>query len=96
MLSQAPVGYWRLDEQEPGELANEIPGGSRGRHALEVKVADTGPGIAGGFRGFDDDNRAVYLHGESERALLYEIDSPEGVSRREGGVSFWMRRLPGC
>lgn len=95
VLSQAPVGYWRLEEQALGEAANEISDGSVGRHALEVTVGETGLGEADGFHGFEQDNLAVFLHGESERALLYELDSPGGVSRKEGAVSFWTRRLPG-
>ena len=95
VLSQAPVGYWRLNEQALGEAANELPEGSVGRHALEAMVGEPGVGAADGFHGFGEDNYSVSLAAGSEKSLIYMLDSPGGVSMKEGAVGFWARRVPG-
>jgi hypothetical protein len=37
-------------------------------------------------------SRAVYLAGQPFKSLIYHLDIEAGVSREEGGVSFWIRR----
>jgi len=95
ILSQGPVGYWKLDDPAIGEIANEIPDGSTGRHGLEVIVGEAGVRPADGFRGFGDGNRSVSLAMGTEKSLLIGLDGPGGVSKKEGAVAFWIRRLPG-
>ncbi|BCX46730.1 hypothetical protein HAHE_06380 [Haloferula helveola] len=94
VMGQAPRGYWRLDEKVVGEAANEVEGGTTGMYAGSVDPAAAGVRPASGFDGFAKDNRGAFLPADSDRSLLYSLDSPEGVSPKEGSVSFWFRRNP--
>jgi ferric-dicitrate binding protein FerR (iron transport regulator) len=92
ILSQTPAGYWRLDEDVSHSAANEVPSGSTGHSSGNVLIAEPGPGETDGFKGFPPSNRALRLGGDPVKSTLYLIDSPDGVSVREGAVSFWVRR----
>ena len=94
VLSQGPAGYWRLDEQTGRELANEVPEGIIGRWGNEVSPGKAGVGRDDGFNGFPAGNRSVFLSGDPLTSILINLDLPGGVSREEGGVSFWIRRAP--
>ena len=91
VLGQSPVGYWPLDDAPGGRLANEIPGSSTGLLALDVRSGEPGMRRSGGFAGFSETDRALYLDGSSDRSTIYGIDGLHGVNRREGAVSFWIR-----
>lgn len=94
ILSQRPVGYWKLDDSVIGKIANENPDGSVGQHGLEVMLAEAGVGPEDGFYGFGEENRAVSLAAGTEKSVLIMLGSSAGVSKREGAVAFWVRRLP--
>ncbi|MGB6221301.1 LamG-like jellyroll fold domain-containing protein [Haloferula sp.] len=97
VLSQTPVGYWRFEEKDHGELVNELPDGSTGGYGLSVVTGVDGLGSAGGFLGFGDDSKAVKLIGEDPlRSVLVGLDSSQGISRQEGAIGFWIRRHPGA
>lgn len=93
--SQGPVGYWRLDDTAGRAFANEILDDAPAGSGLVVTRGEAGPRGAGGFHGFDDENLAVLLTGDAEKSVLLDLDSGRGVSRREGAVSFWIRRPAG-
>ncbi len=95
VLSQGPVGYWRLNDLDHGKIGNEIPEGTAGHYADDVKVSEPGVGPADGFYGFGDGNQSARLDGESPKSTLHMLDSPGGVSMKEGAVAFWFRRAPG-
>lgn len=92
VLAQAPVGYWPLDGPTGNSLANEVAGSSSGFHGLGVRGGATGPGPDDGYRGFPEPNGSMWLTGSPEKSALVGIDGLHGVRRREGAVSFWIRR----
>jgi hypothetical protein len=92
ILSQTPVGYWRLDEDVSHSAANEVPSGSTGRSSGNISIAEPGPDETDGFMGFPPANGCHRLDGDPVKSTLHSIDSPDGVSVREGAVSFWVRR----
>jgi len=92
ILSQTPSGYWRLNEEEHGELANLAREGSAGLHGPNARPAAPGVRPEDGFGGFEAGNTGVFLSGTDPRSVLVELDAPGGVSPKEGGVSFWFRR----
>lgn len=94
VLGQAPSGYWRLDETRVGEAGNEVHGGSTGRWAQSVVPTGAALRPSAGFGGFAEGNRAAYLPGEDIQSVLYNLDSPAGVSPQEGAVAFWFRHDP--
>jgi len=97
LLSQGPAGYWRFDDkQDEQELTNEIPQGTVGRRLINNSRLDPGIGKADGFHGFPADNQSVFLTGDRLESVLMNLDLPGGVSREEGGVSFWIRRAAGA
>lgn len=95
VLAQGPVGYWRLEEKTLLKLSNEIPEGITGQRAYSAVAGTAGVGSSADFNGFPTGNRAVYLSGEPPSNVIMNIDAPGGVSKEEGGVAFWIRRLPG-
>lgn len=92
VLGQSPVGYWPLDEAADRNLANLIDGSSVGETGLAVRDGEPGVGAADGFPGLPDDGRSLFLDGSRDRSVVFEIDGLHGVNRREGAVSFWIRR----
>lgn len=94
LLSQAPVGYWSLDEPKDGFLANEIRDGSVGFHGQAVRGGEPGIGAEAEFRGFGEANRSLFIdgYGSAEQSAILGLDGFHGVNRREGAVSFWIRR----
>jgi ferric-dicitrate binding protein FerR (iron transport regulator) len=92
VLAQAPVGYWPLDGPTGNSLANEVAGSSSGFHGLGVRGGAPGPGPDDGYRGFPEPNGSMWLTGSPEKSALVGIDGLHGVRRREGAVSFWIRR----
>jgi hypothetical protein len=94
VMGQAPSGYWRLDEARVGDMANQMAGGSTGVCAQSVDPIVAGVRPAAGFRGFELENLGAYLPGVDIQSLLYRLDSPAGVSPKEGAVAFWFRRDP--
>lgn len=95
IMSQTPMGYWRLDETSAGALTNEISGGRPSGHGLEVQVGRPGVGSLGDFPGFPSDNPAIFLTGHPHKSTIIGLTGPRGVSRREGAVSFWIRSEEG-
>ncbi len=95
VLGQAPTGYWPLDEPKEGVLSNQIRESSSGILGQAVRVGEPGPGRENGFPGFPGTNRSLYLDGSPEQSVVAGIDGLHGVSRKEGAVSFWIRRSPG-
>jgi len=95
VLGQSPVGYWPLDDAPGDSLANEIPGSSIGRLDMDVRIGEPGMGRSGGFSGFAAEGHSLYLDGSVSRPVIYHIDGLHGVNRREGAVSFWIRRPTG-
>lgn len=94
VLSQGPAGYWRLDDQTGFDLANEISKGSRGNRDSETMLGMAGVGDGDAFMGFEQANTSAYLTGKFPKSLLSNLDMPGGVSREEGAVTFWIRKLP--
>ena len=92
VLGQSPVGYWKLDDDSGGRLTNEIAGSSTGGTAPAVRRGEPGLGAAGGFGGFEEKSRSLYLDGSPGRSVVMGIEGLHGVSRREGAVSFWVKR----
>lgn len=95
LMSQSPVGYWRFETGQGEKLANEILQGTQADYGVEVALGTPGVGPADDFHGFGEDNQSAQLLGDIEKSALIDLDGPDGVSRREGAVSFWIRRLPG-
>jgi hypothetical protein len=95
VLSQGPVGYWRLDDEVGKELANEVPKGVAGKRGNGVVPGNPGIGRNEDRPGFPSDNRSLYLTGDPLASVLIDLDVPGGVSREEGAVSFWIRREAG-
>lgn len=93
VLGQAPVGYWRLDDPPGQALSNEISASSVGRISHAVRQGEPGVGVADVYAGFADAGHSLYLDGSEHRSVVHGIDGLNGVSRREGAVSFWIRRL---
>lgn len=83
--SQSPVGYWRMDEEKPGFLANEISGGLIGRRHPDVPGGRQGPVPDSGFDGFARDNRAVLIRAieEGPPISLGAVPDHRGVMFRE-------------
>ncbi|MGB6219543.1 LamG-like jellyroll fold domain-containing protein [Haloferula sp.] len=81
--SQNPVGYWRLEDHEPGLLKNEVPEGLVGRHHPSLTTNPSGPGSADGFRGFGEGNRSVSFSETSE-----EMPISLGTTPVHDGVLF--------
>jgi hypothetical protein len=96
VLGQSPVGYWPLDGTVRDSLVNMVFGGTNGAIGDTVLLGQPGVGSSGGFPGFSDDNRSHYLDGSRDQSVIFGIDGPRGVLRREGAVSFWIRRDPGA
>ncbi|HBO45170.1 MAG TPA: hypothetical protein DD670_14835, partial [Planctomycetaceae bacterium] len=73
VLGDAPAGYWRLGETEPGAV-----GEARGQESLQGmhhslgsdagpgNIAQSGPRPAGGFVGMSSDNRAIHFAGGND------------------------------
>lgn len=95
VLGQTPAGYWPLDEPKDGVLFNQIRESSSGFLGQAVRGGEPGPGREDGFPGFPGANRSLYLDGSPEQSVVAGIDGLHGVSRKEGAVSFWIRRSPG-
>ena len=95
VLGQAPTGYWPLDEPKDGVLFNQVRESSSGLLGQAVRGGEPGPGREDGFPGFPGANRSLYLDGSPEQSVVAGIDGLHGVMRREGAVSFWIRRSPG-
>ena len=91
--SQSPVAYWEFDFPKRGPAptratdADETP--------AQVFRGEPGVGARGIFQGFEKDNTSLRLLGKGERSVVAGLGGPHGVSRKEGAVSFWIRRLPG-
>jgi hypothetical protein len=94
ILSQGPEGYWRLENAEERKLLNEVWGGLVGKRGIEVSSVKPGVGSGESLHGFPTDNSCLELHGDPETSVLIGMDLPGGVSREEGGLSFWIRRSP--
>lgn len=94
LLGQSPAGYWTLDDPLDGELGNEVVGGSCGFCGVAVRQGMPGVGGRGALAGFPAGNHALYLDGSPNKSVVAGIDGPGGVRRREGAVSFWIRRAP--
>ena len=92
VLGQSPVGYWMLDAAQGDQLTNQIHGSSTGMLGRGVRSGEPGMGQAGGFAGFTTADRSLYLDGSLDYAVVYALDGLHGVKRREGAVSFWIRR----
>lgn len=92
VLSQGPVGYWRLDEEVGKNLANEVPKGVAGIRGNGVSPGKAGIDSSGRWHGFPPDNRSLYMTGDPLTSVLIDLDLPGGVSREEGGLTFWIRR----
>lgn len=92
VLSQGPVGYWRLDDGVGKDLANEVPKGVAGKRGNGVAPGKPGIGSGENQQGFPADNRSLYLTGDPLTSVLIDLDMPGGVSREEGGLTFWIRR----
>lgn len=92
ILSQGPAGYWRLDAPDGKVLENEIAGGIAGYRGNEASLGHPGIGSEGYFQGFSGENRSILLTGDPLTSVITKIDIPGNISRREGGVSFWIRR----
>ncbi|MDG1071309.1 MAG: hypothetical protein P8P32_06845 [Akkermansiaceae bacterium] len=92
VLSQGPAGYWKLDSLEGKILENEVTGGLAGYRGNEAFQGQPGIGSEGRFDGFSDENHAIRLTGDPLTSVITKIDIPGGISRKEGGVSFWIRR----
>lgn len=95
VLGQAPVGYWPLDEPNPMALSNVVRDSSAGFCGQAVRGGKPGPGREDGFPGFPGANRSLFLDGSPEQSAVAGIDGQHGVRRKEGAVSFWIRRSPG-
>lgn len=94
VLSQGPGGYWSLDTPDQRDLENEISEGRPGYRGNSALPGKPGVGTAGLFEGFPKSNRAIALTGDLLTSVITKIDIPGSVSRKEGGVSFWIRRPP--
>jgi hypothetical protein len=81
-----------LDDDPGAMLSNEVAGSSTGFPGQAVRGGEPGLGVAGGFGGFGEDGRSLYLDGSRDRSAVLGIEGIHGVSRREGAVSFWVRR----
>ena len=92
VLGQAPVSYWLLDESTGGSLSNEFGENSVGVCGQAVRAGEPGPGREDGFPGFPVANRSLYLDGSPLQSVVAGIDGLHGVRRKEGAVSFWIRR----
>lgn len=92
ILGQGPVSYWPLNEPAGLEFGNEVSGGERAGAGLRIEPGAAGVGPGNGFAGFGPENLAVRLTGDAEKSVLLDLDGGRGVSRREGAVSFWIRR----
>ena len=68
--AQNPSGYWRLNDVGATPLTNEVESGVVGRPHKTVSARQPGPGPDSGFRGFDEENRAVRLPGKHKGAQL--------------------------
>lgn len=91
VLSQGPAGYWRLDTPSGKHLKNEIASGSTGYRGNEALPGEPGVGHDGKHDGFAAENRSIRLSGDPVTSVITKIDMPGGISREEGGVSFWLR-----
>ncbi len=92
VLGQAPSGYWSLDSPVDRKVANEVMGSSVGAYGPRVRDVETAPGAADGFTGFPGRHGALYFEGDGDDSVLSGLGGLHGVSRREGAVSFWIKR----
>lgn len=91
LLSQAPEGYWKFEDERAGPLENEISGGGAAEHGVAVRLGEPGVGSQGDFPGYPESNRAIFLSGDPQKSAIVGLTGSEGVLRREGAVSFWIR-----
>lgn len=76
--SQSPAGYWRLEETAGGgRLRNEVKGGAQGS---VVTASAAGPGMADGFHGVPQGNRAADFSAATQGSFV----SLGAVRPREG------------
>ena len=94
VLGQSPVEYWAFDDPSGQPATDGIRGDSAGYDGNVVRTGEPGIGPDGGFHGFPETNQSVYLTGHIEKSVIGDLDGPHGVNRREGAVSFWIRRSP--
>jgi ferric-dicitrate binding protein FerR (iron transport regulator) len=89
--SQTPDGYWMLNDQFIGGIKNSVAEDFPGQHQIPVQPAVAGIRPSDGFYGFPEDNLAVFLPGDHPGSVLSDLDTPDGISSKEGAVSFWCR-----
>ncbi|MCH7228817.1 LamG-like jellyroll fold domain-containing protein [Haloferula sp. A504] len=95
VMGQAPAGYWTLDDEAADRrLANRVRGSSTGFLAEKVRAGEPGIGPLESFDGFPAANRSLFMEGGSDQSVVAGLDGLHGVKRREGAVSFWIRRNP--
>lgn len=92
ILGQAPSGYWRLDEAEVGDIANEVAGAAMARYAQSSNANVAGVRPSPRLRGFEQGNMGAHFPGADVQSLIYHLDPGSGISPVEGAVSFWFRR----
>lgn len=95
VMGQSPVGYWRLEGENPREAVNAVPEGSVGLYSTGVQPGVPGVRPEDGWHGFEPENRAVFLSGAANDSVVHHLDGRDGVSPKEGAVGFWFRREPG-
>lgn len=94
VLGQAPVGYWTCDDSSGQSISNKIRGSSIGFFEKGAQLSATGVRPKSGFHGFPETNSSFHLTGNPVSSVLAGLDGLHGVSRREGTMSFWIRRSP--
>ncbi|BCX46783.1 hypothetical protein HAHE_06910 [Haloferula helveola] len=92
VLRQSPVGYWNLDHIGSGAFLNRVRPDHPGQADLLVEAGSPGPQPFEGFDGISKSNACAVLPGNSEKSVIYDLDSPQGVALSQGAVSFWFRR----
>ena len=90
ILSQSPVGYWKFAEVLPGLLQNEMSEQMTTSHGVAVELGQRGLGSEGDFVGISEKNRGIYLTAGGKKSAVLGLDGPDGVSTKEGAVSFWI------
>jgi ferric-dicitrate binding protein FerR (iron transport regulator) len=75
VISQNPLGYWRLEKSASEMVINEVPDGLVGGRYPKVVTSEPGPRPESGFYGFGERNHAAQFSGDATGApLRFGID----------------------
>lgn len=99
ILAQDPISYVKFYGGVEGRYDNEIPGGRTAKSGPSVTMHFIGVNEDERFKGFDMDNKSIYLPANESNAAATSVvaflDASKGVSQRQGSATFWIKQVQG-